>query len=95
MGVGTDYVPAEYVSLHTQILNKRDTFLAHSDLNIKDARLHVENNNWGKSALISQNIVDVTAEFLKIDEILDLIEKTILAMYKEQDLLISGLTPDA
>lgn len=93
-GLGDEYIPSEHAALHNRILSIRDTFLAHSDLTIKDAQLYVTNNSWGKSTNIVQNVINVAVEFSKIDEIVDLIEKTLMKMYEKEELMKANLKPN-
>jgi hypothetical protein len=94
-GLGEEYVPPEYITLHNQILTARDTFLAHSDLTIKEAQLYVSKHAWGKETLISQNVINAAVEYSKIDGILDLIEKTLIGMYEKEKLLKADLRPNS
>ncbi len=95
LGLDDKYIPIEHVALHKRILTLRDTFLAHSDLTIKDAQLYVTNNSWGKSASIVQNVINAAVEYSKIDEILDLIEKTLMKMYEKEKVLKADLRPNS
>lgn len=90
-GLGEEYVPKEYTALHKQIVGARDTFLAHSDLTIKDAKLYVSEHPWGRETMISQNIINAAVEYSKIDEILDLIEMTLTKMYEKENILKAAL----
>lgn len=90
-GLAEEYVPNEYTTLHNQIVTARDTFLAHSDLTIKEAKLYVSEHPWGRETMISQNIINAAAEYSKIDEIIDLIEKTLTRMYEKEEILKAAL----
>lgn len=94
VGLGSRFIPAEYSLLHQRILDARDTFLAHSDLTIKDAQLYVTEHSSRKSVVVGQNVINAATEFSKIDEILDLIEKTLLSMYEEEKVLEGDLVPN-
>ncbi len=90
-GLGEQYLPVEHRDLHYQILRARDTFLAHSDLTIRDARLYVYENPWGKETGISSNIINAAMEYSRIDDIRDLIEKTLTNLYEAEKLLTGEL----
>ena len=77
------YVPAARHDLHERLLNTRDKILAHSDLTVMEAKLHVANVSVGQRAFIVQNILHGTEDFSNIDSIISLIEQTLDAMYAE------------
>ena len=79
--------------LHDRLLTIRNQIIAHSDLRPKDAVLHVKDLNWGRYTGISQNTIFGTEELGNIDVILELIEKTLLAMYAERDNRAEKLSP--
>ena len=78
-----EYIPSQYLVLHQRILAMRDQFHAHTDLNIRDAKVYINNTVNGKIINIGQNVIYGTEEFSNIDAIIDLIEQTLDIMYKE------------
>ena len=77
------YVLSEHYDLHIRLINTRNQILAHSDLTIMDAKLHVADSSLGQYALIAQNVIHGAMELTNIDSIIDLIEKTLDSMYVE------------
>lgn len=77
------YVPSGHDDLHKRLIDTRNQILAHSDLTVMDAKLHVANSALGQSALIAQNIIHGAMELTNIDSVIDLIEKTLDPMYVE------------
>ena len=75
--------PKNHLELHRRLLERRNTVLAHDDLTEKDARTVVFETDDGKSVSIIENVILGTEEFSRIDEIIDLIEKVLLNLYKE------------
>ncbi len=92
--LGIEYIPKDYLDLHNRILKARDTYLAHSDLNIRDARLYVSRHPWGNIATIIENVVNESQEFNQLDDIIDMIEKTLKRMYEARDVLEANLAPN-
>jgi hypothetical protein len=78
----------ELIELHQQILALRDQVLAHSDLDIKDAKLHIHSFNGKPYHLIAQNIVDA---FPSREAVITLIEKTLDQMYLESERKLQAL----
>jgi hypothetical protein len=81
------YVPPAYRDLHERLLDTRDKILAHADLTVMDATLHVANIPVGQRAFIAQNVIHGAMELSNIDSIIDLIEQTLSSMYAERDRL--------
>jgi hypothetical protein len=69
--------------LHTKIIDARDKFLAHLDLDIRDAKIYIQNTERGKNIVRSENILNLAQEMEDIDEIINLIEETLVTMKKE------------
>ena len=81
------YVPPEHLALHKRLIDTRNQILAHADLTIMDAKLHVANISVGQRAFIVQNVIHGAMELSNIDSIIDLIEHTLVSMYTEGDRL--------
>ena len=81
------YVPSAYGDLHKRLLNTRDKILAHADLTVMEAKLHVANVSAGQRAFIVQNVLHGAAELSNLDSIISLVEQTLDAMYPEADRL--------
>lgn len=81
------FIPAEHIELHNRIIAARNKFLAHSDLTIRDATLFVFQNESRKFPIIGQTVIHGSEEFDNIDEIIELIEKSLENMYEERDRL--------
>ncbi|HUS09716.1 MAG TPA: hypothetical protein VMZ30_04545 [Pyrinomonadaceae bacterium] len=67
-------------ALHHKLLKLRDEFLAHSDLTIKDAKVHVVKVAGQVLPLISSN---TDPELPKAKIVRELVERTLLALDKE------------
>src|SRR5436190_9261000 len=76
-----DLVPINYKGLHERILAARNKILAHSDLTVREAKLYVTTTTAGKVVGKVENIIYGTEELQNLDLIVDLIEKTLDAMY--------------
>jgi hypothetical protein len=81
------YVPPAYRDLHQRLLDTRDKILAHADLTVMEAKLHVANVSMGQRAFIAQNVLYGAAELSNIDSVIALVEQTLDAMYLEADRL--------
>lgn len=78
------FIPSSMLDLHTRILDARDKIHAHTDLSILDAEIYIESTVHGKYVSTSQNVIFDAEELSNIDLIIDLIEKTLDAMYEEE-----------
>jgi hypothetical protein len=85
------HIPADGLLLHKRLISNRNQIIAHSDLKPKDSVLHVKDLDWGRYTGISQNVITGAAELKNIDAIIDLIEKTLTAMYAERETLSEQL----
>jgi hypothetical protein len=85
------FVPSEYRELHERILAARDQVHAHSDLTVKEARLHVATTPGGKFVGVVRNVITGLEELANINEILVIIEQSLSAMYKEVGRLKASL----
>lgn len=81
--LATDFIPQKHLALHTKIIDARDKILAHLDLDIRDAKIYIQNTERGKNIIRSQNLLNLAQEKKDIDEIINLIEETLYAMEKE------------
>ena len=54
--------------------------MAHADLTVMEAKLHVANVSMGQRAFIVQNVLHGAAELSNIDSIIALVEQTLDAM---------------
>lgn len=88
------FVPDKHRDLHDRILKNRDQIHAHTDLSLRDPKVHVENSSYGKIAILCENKINVTAELHNIDSIIELIEQSLDGMYKEEKKLEAALSPD-
>jgi hypothetical protein len=79
------HIPPAYIELHRKIILLRNQILAHADLTVKEAKVHVYNMKSGKFTIISQNVICGTEELSNIDIIIELIEKTLDKMYLEEE----------
>ena len=91
----TSFVPPEHLKLHRRILDSRDQILAHSDLTVREARVHVAATSSGKLVGVVQNLLRGTEDLAHLDSVVDLIENTLDGMYRrvrelEQLLPVSG-----
>lgn len=83
-------LPTELLTLHDRLLDLRNKVLAHSDLTLKQAKLHVSLIGGRPSYVISSNI----AEALPSREaVINLIERTLDQMYVESARRTALLSP--
>jgi hypothetical protein len=85
------FVPIENRELHCRILLARDKTQAHSDIAVKEARLHVVKTPSGKFVGAVQNVITGLEELENIDLILAMIEGTLDRMYEETNRLEASL----
>lgn len=87
------YIPVEYMELHRRILNARNSIHAHADMAVMDAKLYVTETQGMPSATISSNYIHGLEEIGNIEQIISLIEGTLLNMYANQDARLRELQP--
>jgi hypothetical protein len=78
------HVPSHRLNLHKRLIATRDQILAHADLTVMEAKLHVAQTSLGQRALIAQNVIHGAAELSNIDIIIELIEQTLTSMEVER-----------
>lgn len=88
------FIPDKHRDLHEKILKNRDQIHAHTDLGLRDPKVHVENSSYGKIAIRCENTINVTAELRNIDSIIELIEQSLDNMYEEEKKLKAALSPN-
>lgn len=81
--LGEEFIPLGARELHRRLLAARHQIHAHSDLTVKEAKLHVANTPSGKWVGAVQNTITGTEEFANIDAVIAMIEGTLLPMYAE------------
>jgi len=81
--LGIEFIPQKHLALHKRILNARDKFHVHLDLDIRDAKVYVQSTERGKNIMRSQSLIYGTEEMEKIDEIISLIEGALDLMHNE------------
>jgi hypothetical protein len=89
----TTYVPSHLLDLHTRLLDSRNKMHAHADLTTMEAKLYLTETQGTPSIIISGNNIHGLEELCNIDEIISLIEGTLLNMYADQDIRIRALNP--
>jgi len=78
----------ELLALHQQLLDLRDQVLAHSDLTVKQAQLHLHSFHGKPYYIVSSNL----PESLPTREaVITLIERTLDHMYVERDQRLRSL----
>ena len=85
-------VAADLLTLHRQILDLRNTFLAHTDLTIKEAAVCVALIHGHKHVTVGCNIDPALPA---IEDVISLIERTLDLMYVEFERLKTNLQPTA
>lgn len=75
-------LPPELIELHQQILALRDQVLAHTDLTVKQAKLHLHSFGGRPYHIIAQTSVD---ELPSREAVVTLIERTLDLMYVEAE----------
>lgn len=70
----------EQIALHQQIIGLRDQVLAHCDLTVKQANLHLTETAGIPSYIISSSIID---SLPPIRSVIDLLEQSLTLMYRE------------
>jgi hypothetical protein len=72
----------DLLALHEQILDLRDQVLAHSDLTVKQAQLHLHSFDGKPYYIVSSNFA---GPFPSREAVITLIERTLDQMYVERD----------
>jgi len=85
------FIPANFLELHERLLKARNQIHAHDDLSVKEAKLYVTKGAQGKVVGAIQNKTICTEELNRIDEIIELVEKTLDNMYVEVKRLEAAL----
>ena len=85
-------IAADLLTLHSQILGLRDTFLAHTDLTIKEATVCVALIRGHKHVTVGSN---TDPALPAIEDVITLIERTLDLMYVEFERLKKNLQPTA
>lgn len=73
----TKHIPCEHSELHERIITLRNQFHAHADMTVFDPTLNNYESGGQKITTICRNIVHGCDEFKNVDEIIDLIMKTL------------------
>jgi hypothetical protein len=81
------YIPPMHRDLHNRLIATRNQILAHADLTVMEAKLHVADISSGQRAFIVQNVIHGTMELSNIDSIIDLVKQTLIGVYAERDRL--------
>jgi len=89
----TSFVPGDLLELHNRLLDARNKIHAHADLTPMEAKLYVTTTRGAPSVEITSRNADELKELDNIDEIIRLIEGTILNMYAELDVRVRTLQP--
>ena len=79
----------DFLTLHHQILDLRDTFLAHNDLTLKEAKLFVIQH--GTQPLVGVFSSNSDPSLPDREAVINLIERTLDQMYVEQERLEKNL----
>ena len=87
------YVPVEFLELHHRILDARSSIHAHADMTVMDAKLYITETRGMPSAVISGNYIHGLEEIGNIEQIILLIEGTLLKMYADEDARLRALQP--
>jgi hypothetical protein len=88
----TPNLPPEDIALHTQILGLRDQVLAHSDLTLKDARVHASRVQGHPFVAIGSNQLP---SFPNTPAVTALIERSLDLMYLQLEQLDEAIAPKA
>jgi hypothetical protein len=72
----------ELLALHQQILDLRNQVLTHSDLTMKEARLHLHSFNGKPYYIVASNLAP---SFPSVEAVITLIERTLEQMYVKRD----------
>ncbi len=78
----------ELLALHEQILDLRNQVLAHPDLTVKQAQLHLHSFDGKPNYIVSSN---VGHSFPSRKGVITLIERTLEQMYVKRDELLQAL----
>jgi len=76
MTLDKKYIPSGFYDLHTQLLGNRHKIYAHTDRDILEAKLQVSDISGQKLPMRTQNVIYPLNLMTRIDEIIDLVEKT-------------------
>ena len=87
------YVPSQYLSLHRRIVTARHQVHAHTDLTIRNTTFKTTGTKTNPSAEARGTHIDELKELPNIDQIIDLLNESIGAMYVEREAQLKALNP--
>ncbi len=85
-------LPAESLALHKQILDLRDQVLAHTDLTLKEAQVHIGSSAGHLFVTVGSNILPTLPDG---EDVIRLIEHTLDEMYFEVKRLEKNLSQNS
>ena len=89
----TSCIPDEFLELHERLVDSRDQIHAHSDLTLYEPKLYGDISGPNPFVGYTANYINVIEELPNIDKIIELIEQTLLRMYKKEPALRTRLAP--
>jgi len=85
LSLTNECVPGELLGLHKRILELRHKILAHTDSDIQNNELHLDDIGGRRHVAISSNILDSTELYSRVDEIIALIELELYFLLKRRE----------
>lgn len=89
----TKYIPSELLAFHQELMLSRNQVLAHADLSVLEPNLSYVDLKDRRLVVIAQNIITGLEQLPRIDDIISLIEQTLVNMYAARDSLKHSLAP--
>ena len=87
------FVPSQHLTLHRRIINARHQVHAHTDLKIRDIKFKATGTKTNPSAEARGTHIDELQELQNIDQIIDLINESVGAMYAESEAQLKAMNP--
>jgi hypothetical protein len=87
------FVPSKHLALHKRIVNARHSVHAHTDLTIRNIKFKVTGTKANPSGEATGSHIDELHELQNIDQVIELVNESIDAMYVESEAQLRALNP--
>lgn len=87
------HVPPQHLDLHKRVVKARHQIHAHTDLTIMNAKLQATGTKARPAAEVQGTYIDELKELSNIDQIVELINESVLSMYVDRDAQLTALNP--
>ena len=85
-------VPTDHIALHARVVSARQSVLAHADLTVLDAELHVSHINGEKYVSRIQNRITGLEELPQLEAVIAMVEAVIDSLYALRESSAGNIT---